>query len=93
MGMLGTLIPLVIFCGFLGAFGWIGYEVGEGGLLSHCLYANTLSQMYLYSSGLADRGVKHLEKKNIVYTKDGMTVGVKDKSEEQVNDKFQRYVF
>jgi len=45
--------------------------------------------MYLYSSGLADRGVKHLEKKNIVYTKDGMTVGVKDKSEEQVNDKFQ----
>ena len=48
--------------------------------------------MYLYSSGLADRGVKHLEKKNIVYTKDGMTVGVKTKSDEEVNDRVQRYI-
>lgn len=47
--------------------------------------------MYLYSNQLADRGKKHLEKKNIVYTKDGMKVGVKDVKDEQLNDNVQRY--
>jgi hypothetical protein len=47
--------------------------------------------MYLYSSGLGEQGKKSLEKRNIVYTKDGVRVGVKDKTDEQINDKVQRY--
>jgi DNA-binding transcriptional regulator YhcF (GntR family) len=46
--------------------------------------------MYLYTNQLADRGVKHLEKKNIVYTKDGLKVGVKEVKDEDLNDKSQR---
>jgi hypothetical protein len=46
--------------------------------------------MYIYSNQLADRGKKHLEKKNISYTKEGLKVGVKDRKDEDINDKLQR---
>ncbi|KIW05522.1 uncharacterized protein PV09_03403 [Verruconis gallopava] len=46
-------------------------------------------EMYVYSNQLADRGKRHLEKKNIVYTKDGVKVGVKDRKDEDLTDKSQ----
>jgi hypothetical protein len=47
--------------------------------------------MYLYSTQLADHGVKHMEKKNMSFTKDGMKVRVKDINAEDYEDKTQRY--
>ncbi|KAF9694869.1 hypothetical protein EKO04_006711 [Ascochyta lentis] len=47
-------------------------------------------QIYLYSNELAERGVRKMEKKNVVFTKDGAKVGVKEVSAEQYADKTQR---
>ncbi|KAF2625089.1 hypothetical protein BU25DRAFT_372696 [Macroventuria anomochaeta] len=47
-------------------------------------------QIYLYSNELAERGVRKMEKKNLVLTKDGARVGVKEVSAEQYADKTQR---
>ncbi|RMZ69638.1 cytochrome p450 monooxygenase [Pyrenophora seminiperda CCB06] len=47
-------------------------------------------QIYLYSNELAERGVKKMEKKNVVFTKDGAKVGVKEVSTESYTDKTQR---
>lgn len=47
-------------------------------------------QIFLYTSELADRGVHKLEKKNVVFTKDGAKVGVKEISAEKYADKTQR---
>lgn len=46
--------------------------------------------MYVYSNQLADRGVRKMEKKNIVFTKDGAKVGVKELNAEAYADKTQR---
>ncbi|KAJ4319064.1 hypothetical protein N0V94_004116 [Neodidymelliopsis sp. IMI 364377] len=46
--------------------------------------------IYLYTNELADRGVRKMEKKNVVFTKDGAKVGVKEVSAEQYADKTQR---
>ena len=48
------------------------------------------AQIYLYSNELAERGVRKMEKKNVVFTKDGAKVGVKEVSAEQYADKTQR---
>jgi hypothetical protein len=48
------------------------------------------SQVYLYTNELSERGVNKLEKKNVVFTKDGMRVGVKEMSAERYADKTQR---
>ncbi|KAF2994264.1 hypothetical protein E8E13_002175 [Curvularia kusanoi] len=47
-------------------------------------------QIYLYSNQLAERGVRKMEKKNVVFTKDGARVGVKEVSAEQAADRTQR---
>ncbi|KAF1941735.1 hypothetical protein EJ02DRAFT_454853 [Clathrospora elynae] len=47
-------------------------------------------QIFLYSNELASRGVKKMEKKNVVFTKDGAKVGVKEVSTERYTDKTQR---
>ncbi|CAN9155205.1 unnamed protein product [Alternaria alternata] len=47
-------------------------------------------QIFLYSNELAERGVKKMEKKNVVFTKDGAKVGVKEVSNETYADKTQR---
>ncbi|KZM25356.1 uncharacterized protein EKO05_0000640 [Ascochyta rabiei] len=47
-------------------------------------------QIYLYSNELAERGVRKMEKKNVVFTKDGARVGVKEVSAEQYADKTQK---
>jgi hypothetical protein len=47
-------------------------------------------QIFLYSNELAERGVKKMEKKNVVFTKDGAKVGVKEVSAEKYTDKTQR---
>jgi hypothetical protein len=47
--------------------------------------------MYLYTEELANRGKKHLEKKNIHLSREGGTVGVKGKNEEELGDQTQRY--
>ncbi|KAJ8105372.1 hypothetical protein OPT61_g10220 [Boeremia exigua] len=47
-------------------------------------------QIFLYSNELAERGVRKMEKKNVVFTKDGARVGVKEVSAEQLTDKTQR---
>ncbi|KAK8183394.1 uncharacterized protein BKA78DRAFT_356613 [Phyllosticta capitalensis] len=46
-------------------------------------------QIYLYANELADRGRRKMEKKNVTFTKDGMKVGVKDRSSEDYTDKTQ----
>ena len=48
------------------------------------------AQIYLYSNELAERGVRKMEKKNVVFTKDGARVGVKELSAEQAADRTQR---
>ncbi|KAF2195343.1 hypothetical protein K469DRAFT_722590 [Zopfia rhizophila CBS 207.26] len=47
-------------------------------------------QIYLYSNQLADRGVRRMEKKNVVFTKDGMKVGVKEVKSEDYADRTQK---
>jgi Ni/Fe-hydrogenase subunit HybB-like protein len=47
-------------------------------------------QIFLYSNQLAERGTKHMEKKNVVFSKDGAKVGVKEVSSENYTDKTQR---
>ncbi|KAL6707858.1 hypothetical protein ACN47E_003758 [Coniothyrium glycines] len=49
-----------------------------------------LYQVFLYSNELAERGVKNMEKKNVVFTKDGAKVGVKEVTSEAYTDKTQR---
>lgn len=49
--------------------------------------------MYLWTNDLANQGKKSMEKKNVMFTKDGMKVGVKEMSEEEVADRTQRCVF
>ncbi|KAK8242483.1 hypothetical protein IWZ00DRAFT_378239 [Phyllosticta capitalensis] len=46
-------------------------------------------QIYLYANELADRGRRKMEKKNVTFSKDGMKVGVKDRSSEDYTDKTQ----
>ncbi|KAF1833179.1 hypothetical protein BDW02DRAFT_570269 [Decorospora gaudefroyi] len=58
--------------------------VGQGALI------HALIQIFLYSNELAERGVKKMEKKNVVFTKDGAKVGVKEVSTESYTDKTQR---
>ncbi|KAF2789334.1 hypothetical protein K505DRAFT_253562 [Melanomma pulvis-pyrius CBS 109.77] len=47
-------------------------------------------QMYIYTEQLAERGVKKMEKKNVVFTKDGARVGVKEVRAEDYADRTQR---
>lgn len=47
-------------------------------------------QIFLYTNELAERGVHKLEKKNVVFTKDGARVGVKEMSAEKYKDRTQR---
>ncbi|KAF2687790.1 hypothetical protein K458DRAFT_294655 [Lentithecium fluviatile CBS 122367] len=47
-------------------------------------------QIYLYTNELTDRGIHKLEKKNVVFTKDGAKVGVKELKAEDYADKTQR---
>ncbi|KAK3052690.1 hypothetical protein LTR09_006172 [Extremus antarcticus] len=56
--------------------------VGGGGYIGY--------QLYLWSGEVTDRGKKHMEKKNMSFTKDGgLKVGVKEKSNEAYTDKTQ----
>ncbi|KAF2147425.1 uncharacterized protein K452DRAFT_304266 [Aplosporella prunicola CBS 121167] len=49
-------------------------------------------QIYLYANELADKGKKSMEKKNVVFTKDGMKVGVKEVRDEDYEDKTQSFL-
>jgi hypothetical protein len=44
----------------------------------------------MYSNELAERGVRKMEKKNVVFTKDGAKVGVREVSAEEATDRTQR---
>ncbi|KAI9800221.1 MAG: hypothetical protein M1825_004205 [Sarcosagium campestre] len=46
-------------------------------------------QIYLISNNIADSTSKRLEKKNVLFTKDGMKVGVKEVKNESYVDKTQ----
>ncbi|KAF2834851.1 hypothetical protein M501DRAFT_999881 [Patellaria atrata CBS 101060] len=46
-------------------------------------------QLYVWVNELADRGIKKMEKKNVVFSKDGMKVGVKEVRDEDIADKTQ----
>ncbi|KAF2436163.1 hypothetical protein EJ08DRAFT_228787 [Tothia fuscella] len=46
-------------------------------------------QLYDFANELSERGKKKMEKKNISFTKDGMKVGVKEKRQEDYEDKTQ----
>jgi exopolysaccharide biosynthesis protein len=57
--------------------------VGGGGYIGY--------HIYLWSNEMTDRGKKHMEKKNMSFTKDGgLKVGVKEKSAEAYTDKTQK---
>lgn len=95
MGALGNLVPLVILFLFVGGVAWVGYQVCF--LMIHAIYKPVVltgidGQIYLWSNQLAARGVHKMEKKNVVFTKDGMKVGVKEVRPEEYQDKTQRYV-
>ncbi|EMD66318.1 hypothetical protein COCSADRAFT_34885 [Bipolaris sorokiniana ND90Pr] len=47
-------------------------------------------QIFLYSEELAERGTKHMEKKNVVFTKDGAKVGVRELNAEKYTDRTQK---
>lgn len=47
---------------------------------------------YQIACDVADKTSKKMEKKNIAFSKDGLKVGVKDKSAEEVGDSTQRCV-
>ncbi|PVI00094.1 hypothetical protein DM02DRAFT_495049, partial [Periconia macrospinosa] len=47
-------------------------------------------QIYLYSNELAERGVRKMEKKNVVFTKDGAKVAVREVKTEDYEDRTQR---
>ncbi|KAF4551348.1 Hypothetical protein D9617_13g098460 [Elsinoe fawcettii] len=49
-------------------------------------------QIYTWSNEMADRGRRKMEKKNVVFTKDGMKVGVKELSAEEAADRQQNYL-
>jgi hypothetical protein len=49
-------------------------------------------QVYLTATQIADRAGKKLEKKNVIFTKDGMKVGVKEIGTEKYVDSSQRQV-
>ena len=48
-------------------------------------------QIYLWSNEMTDRGKKHMEKKNMSFTKEGgLKVGVKELKTEAYEDKTQK---
>ncbi|KAF1967546.1 hypothetical protein BU23DRAFT_516215 [Bimuria novae-zelandiae CBS 107.79] len=47
-------------------------------------------QIYLYSNELAERGVRKMEKKNVIFTKDGAKVAVKEVKAEDYTDRTQK---
>ncbi|KAF1963616.1 hypothetical protein CC80DRAFT_379193, partial [Byssothecium circinans] len=47
-------------------------------------------QIYVYSNELAERGVRKMEKKNVVFTKDGAKVAVKEVKAEDYADRTQK---
>ncbi|KAF2083265.1 hypothetical protein K490DRAFT_52115, partial [Saccharata proteae CBS 121410] len=48
--------------------------------------------IYLWVNDLTDKGVKKMQKKNVVFSKDGMKVGVKEVNEEEYADRTQSYL-
>ena len=51
-------------------------------------------QIYLWSNEMTDRGKKHMEKKNMSFSKEGgLKVGVKERSAEAYEDRTQKYVY
>ena len=89
MGVL-NLIPLVILFAVVGGVAWVCYQVSffANPRVPSLTYART--QIFLYSNELAKRGMKNMEKNNIVFTKDGAKVGVKEVSAEDYADQTQR---
>ncbi|KAF2151176.1 hypothetical protein K461DRAFT_279962 [Myriangium duriaei CBS 260.36] len=57
--------------------------IGVGGFIGY--------HIYVWSNEMADRGRRKMEKKNVVFTKDGMKVGIKNVSEEEYASKQQNY--
>ena len=47
--------------------------------------------MYIFTNELTERGKNHMQKKNVVFTKEGMKVGVKELKTEDYEDKTQRF--
>lgn len=48
---------------------------------------------YSIACDVADKTSKKMEKKNMSFSRDGLKVGVKEKSAEQVGDRTQRYCY
>lgn len=90
MGALGNLVPLVILFVVVAGMGWVGYQVRRRPPQPTCALLIQLLQIYLYSNELAERGVRKMEKKNVVFTKDGARVGVKEVNTEDYADRTQR---
>ena len=96
---LSNLLPLVILFALVGGGAWIGYQVTSPrspSLTSLPIPHHPLDvlanapQIYIYSNELAARGTRKLEKKNVVFTKDGAKVGVREVSAESYADKTQK---
>jgi len=46
--------------------------------------------MYVFANDLTEHGKRKMESKNLVFTKDGVKVGVKELKNEDYEDKTQR---
>ena len=55
-------------------------------------YSYLVKQIYVWSEEMADRGRKKMKQKNVVFTKDGMKVGVKEVKDEDYAAAQQRCV-
>jgi hypothetical protein len=102
MGAIGNLVPLVILFAVVASMGWVGYQVLTSP--SHSsppfpppllhqfspLTARPPHQIFLYSNELAERGVRKMEKKNVVFSKDGAKVAVKEVRPEDYADRTQK---
>ena len=54
------------------------------------MLTNGALQLFLYSNELAERGVRNMEKKNVVFSKDGAKVAVKEVKAEDYADRTQK---
>lgn len=92
MGAVGNLVPLVILFAVVAGLGWVGYQVcsPSSPLPSPGSLTLTLAQIYLYSTQLAARANRKMEKKHMVFSKDGARVSVKEVRAEDYADRTQR---
>lgn len=89
-GAIWKLIPVLLLLAVVAGAAFVAYQVRSFAPSLRTNGALIGIQMYLYSQELANRGQKHLEKKHIVFNKDGgLKVGVRELRTEEYSDRTQ----